>query len=170
MANSCCSWRGWGTTVQWPPDLASDVRDRLSAFLDVVLWHVDALAARCDGADNVALIAALCAYIQQLDPLDRVNELVAVVHEQAIGAANAAHVQAWTAIMTDLLETTAMPVRWAVASILLERVLRATIVSRVEAFEPEVVVTAANDLERAVQFLLSAVLTPAVPPNFYRAM
>jgi hypothetical protein len=63
-----------------------------------------------------------------------------------------------------------MPVRWAVSALLLERILRAVIVSQVEPFEPEVVVTAANSLEGAVQSLLRAVLTHTIPPATYRVM
>jgi hypothetical protein len=170
MADETCSWRGWRTTVQWSPTIAADVRDRLSAFLDLVLGQMDTLAASCAAADTVALIGALCAYAQHLDPADLVNELIEDVYAQAMDVANEAEVRAWTAIITDRLEAAALPVRWAVAGLLLQRVLCASSVSRVEAFDPQVIETAADDLERAVQSLLRAVLADRVSASTYRRM
>jgi hypothetical protein len=170
MTDEPCSWRNWSTTVESTPDVATDVRDRLSAFLDPVLAHLDTLAARCAGADNVALIGALCSYVQHLDPTDLANELVADVYEQAMAVANDADVRAWTAIIAERLKAAALPIRWAVAGLLLERVVRASRVGRVAAFDPDALVMAADDLERAVQHLLRGVLTRAIPATSYRAM
>src|SRR4030095_1803552 len=104
MSDETCPWREWRTSVEWSPDIAPDMRERLGAFLDVALVSLETLVARCDRANGVEVIGALSPYLCRLDPEDGVNELLNDVHEQALAAANEAHVLAWTEIVADVFE------------------------------------------------------------------
>jgi hypothetical protein len=148
----------WTTHVEWDANITPAAKTVLSGFLDVVLAHVGTLAARCDGATSEEVVAGLCGYFEQLDPNDRVNELLEAVREQALVAANEGRVREWTAIIAGVLEGAPLPVCWVAPGLLLERSARAALAEHSEVFDADVLLAAANELQEAVRGVLRAVL------------
>ena len=60
-------WARWSTSVEWEPDVAPALKDRLAAFLDVVLTRQAILAARLDGAIDVDVLAALSGFLLHVE-------------------------------------------------------------------------------------------------------
>jgi hypothetical protein len=165
-------WTRWHISVAWEPDVAPDLKDRLDAFLTVVLTRVASLAVRLDGALDVDVLAALSGVLSQVERRTRPDTdlMVAAVHLWGKTLADETAVAAWQRVIEQTCVDDAVPVQWVTVGLLLERVCRALLASRRHEDMEDVLETAADALEAGTRCVLSDVLAHHIAANLFRSM
>jgi hypothetical protein len=168
-----CSWSSWSLRIDWNVTPGDRHREKLEAFLAPVLRAVERLAQAFDGGRDVDVVGAMSDYLVRCDDVSSpaVDDLLVDLHVEAMTWADAGCVDAWTTVLDQVFADDAMIVAYVAVAVLLERVLRATLTARADAWpDPELLHSAVEALEAHVRWVLRHVLLGTVSPSLYRTM
>jgi hypothetical protein len=105
MSDPCTAWSRWTTQIEFSDAAGNRYREKLEAFLDPVLMVVERLAIACHGGRDVDIVAAFTEYLVRCDqvPAPKIDDLLAGIYAEAMFHADGAKVDAWAAVLDQVL-------------------------------------------------------------------